>query len=105
MRGHQLQQSMNAFLSRTEDALKGSNQTWSSEVCSGYEKKMQPSVASGFAAAILLATRAPWTSTRNMLIYLLRMQGSVSDKHVSYLVPDGQHRLAMEWPAKIQALT
>jgi hypothetical protein len=66
---------------------------------------MQPSVASGFAAAISLATRAPCKSTMNMLVYLLRMHGSVSDKRDSYLVPHGQHRLAMEWPAKIQALT
>ena len=85
--------------------LQGSDQTWSSEVCSGYEKKMQPSATSGFAAAISLATRAPCKSTRNMLVYLLKMHGSVSDRHVAYLIPYGQHRLAMEWPAKIQALT
>lgn len=57
---------------------------------------MQPSVTSGFAAAISLATRAPCKSTRHMLVYLLEMHGSVSDKHVSYLMPYGQHRLAME---------
>ena len=66
---------------------------------------MQPSVAFGLAAAISLTTRAPCKSTRNMLVYLLRMQGNVSDKRVSYLVPYGEQRLAMEWPAKIQALT